>query len=152
MIFSFLNTWILDPLHCVRFHILVRCNRVIVKNIFLRIFVRCSLYNFLSEIVLIEPFTVEFYYLINCIPMSTNRFTLCCDYFQSQSEIFFYFLSISWTNKSKCQNVNGRLYHEYIFMKQDFSGSLSSAPPPPHPPPPPPKKNFPVRLWPNLLF
>ena len=46
-----------------------------VKYLILRIFVKCSLYKVLSEIDLIEPFTMDFYSLIRCIPMSTNRFT-----------------------------------------------------------------------------
>ena len=44
-----------------------------VKKTFLRMFVRCSLYKVLSEIVLIKPFTMDLYSLTSCIPMS-NRF------------------------------------------------------------------------------
>ena len=55
---------------------------------------RCSLCKVLSEIVLIKTFTMDLYSLVNCIPLSTNRFAQKCDCFQSQSDNFFYFLSI----------------------------------------------------------
>ena len=42
---------ILYKQHCVGFHILFRCNKVMVKKSFSKIFVRCSLYKALSEIV-----------------------------------------------------------------------------------------------------
>ena len=46
-------------------------------------------YKVLSEIILIKPFTMDFYSLISCKPLSTSRFTQKCDCFQSHSEIFF---------------------------------------------------------------
>ena len=56
-----------------------------VKKSFLRIFVRCSLYKVLSEIVLIKPFTMDLCSLIICIPMG-NRFTQKYDCFQTHSD------------------------------------------------------------------
>ena len=98
-----------------------------VKYLILRIFVKCSLYKVLSEIDLIEPFTMDFYSLIRCIPMSTNRFTQWCDCFQSQSENFLFLKHYYKVLKNKWQNVNRLPYHEHIFMKQNFLGS-STAP------------------------
>ena len=72
---------ILYKQHCVCVHILRRCN------------VRCSLYKVLPDclnaIVLIKPFIMDLYFLISCIPISTNRFTQKCDCFQNYSDIFF---------------------------------------------------------------
>ena len=58
------------------------------------IFVRSSLYKVLSEVVLIKQFTLDLYYLTSCMPTSTNRFTQKCHCFQSDSDNFFYLLSI----------------------------------------------------------
>ena len=71
------------------------------KNLFLRIFVRCSLYKVFSEIVLIKPLTMDLfsltmdlYSLVSCIPMNTSRFTQKCDCFQNHSDNYFYSLNI----------------------------------------------------------
>ena len=37
----------------------------------LRIFVRCSLYKVLSEIVLTKQYTMDLHFFINCIPFSS---------------------------------------------------------------------------------
>ena len=37
----------------------------------LRIFVRCSLYKVLSEIILIKQYTMDLHFFINCIPFSS---------------------------------------------------------------------------------
>ena len=37
----------------------------------LRIFVRCSLYKVLAEIVLIKKSTMDLYFFISCIPFSS---------------------------------------------------------------------------------
>ena len=55
---------------------------------------------------------MDFYSLISCVSISTNRFTDKCDCFQNQYDNFFLYLE-------HMQNVNRRPNHEHIFMKQN---------------------------------
>ena len=99
------------------------------KNICLTIFIRCSFCKVLnlSEIVLIKPFTMDLYSLINFMPMS-NCFTKECDCFQSHSDFFFILDTYYETTKIKLPNANRRPNYKHVLMKQTFSHNFSSTP------------------------
>ena len=67
-----------------------------------------------------------FIFLISCIPVNNDRFTQKCDCFQNHSWNFFISLAYYEVDKNKWQNVNRRLNHEHILMKQNFSGIFFS--------------------------
>ena len=90
------------------------------------IFIRCSLYKVLSEIVLIELFTMDLYSLIGCIPVS-NRFTEKCHCFQSH----FYFLSILWSRWKQVAKSSTVLIMSIFLWSKFFRAILAL--PPPHP-------------------
>ena len=45
---------------------------------------------FIAQIVLIKPFTMEIYFLISFIQISTNRFTQKCGCFKNHGDIFLF--------------------------------------------------------------
>ena len=71
---------------------------------------------------------MDLYSLTSCIPISINRFTQKCDCFQNHSDIFFICQPYYNVGKNKWQYVNHLPNHEYIFLKQNFTGNFSFVP------------------------